>query len=314
MNNLDSQFISLSSNLFDAKELFSLLLDLREFAELWLKARKGIATREEKKQLSKKVKELAEKLDIFPFHGFFLKYFLSKKPTILPKWIKIPYVVDNILNLTLEYLTYRCDHVIWEDISNRPENIDIYLKRNLNRYEKANGHIFEIVIRRWLKEVIGNHWCNVQRLQIPALSGRKTSGKELDAVSILKRGGYYNVAVAEIKLTLTREIAFGTVEKRGVLEEFADKLQVLNDHFMKYIKTKVYFSEIAIIAGNTLGYGQKRELNEKLQKNIFKLQPRLNCRKENIKLYDMNDILKILESRPNSIKNVIKHIIAIRRA
>jgi hypothetical protein len=98
------------------------------------------------------------------------------------------------------------------------------------------------------------------------------------------------------------------------LREFADKLQVLNDHFMKYIKTKVYFSEIAIIAGNTLGYGQKRELNEKLQKNIFKLQLRLNCRKENIKLYDMNDILKTLESRHNSIKNVIKHIIAIRRA
>jgi len=45
MNNLDSQFISLSSNLFDAKELFSLLLDLREFTELWLKARKGLATR-----------------------------------------------------------------------------------------------------------------------------------------------------------------------------------------------------------------------------------------------------------------------------
>ncbi|MEM1574087.1 MAG: hypothetical protein QXY96_06400 [Candidatus Methanomethylicaceae archaeon] len=314
MNDLNSKITSLSSNLFDAKELFTLLLDLRELAELWLKARKGLATKEEKKQLGKKVKELAEKLDIFPFHGFFLKYLLPKKPTILPKWIKIPYAVDNILNLTLEYLTYRCDHVIWEDISSNPRNINAYLKENSNRFDDAIGYIFEVIIRRWLKEVIGKHWCNVQQLLVPLLPRHKPRCiPEIDAVSILKVNNYYHISAAEIKWTLTRERALGTIEEpTGVLEKFTQRLQVLNDHFIKYIKAKIYFPEIAIIAGNTLGYGQKRELNEKLQKNIFRLQPRLNCRRENIKIYDMNDILETLEKRQNSIKSVIEHIKAIR--
>ncbi|MEM2178215.1 MAG: hypothetical protein QW272_05285 [Candidatus Methanomethylicaceae archaeon] len=94
-------------------------------------------------------------------------------PTLLPRWTGIPKTVDDILRLAIEYLTYRCDHIIGEDIIKEPKNIYVYLNRNIQRQEEANGHIFEIIIRRWLKEFRESNWLNMQRLQILALPGWK---------------------------------------------------------------------------------------------------------------------------------------------
>jgi len=33
--------------------------------------------------------------------------------------------------------------------------------------EKTNGLMFEIIARRWLREVINRHWINVQNLLVP---------------------------------------------------------------------------------------------------------------------------------------------------
>lgn len=303
--------------IFGPKELFDLSLDLKEFFQLWLKARKGEISKSEKQRLGKMVRNLAEELNILPFRGRLLQYILTRRPTLLPRWTRIPEAVDKVLTLTIEYLTYRCDHVIWNDISSRPENIDEYLRRNPHRHDSANGQIFEIIVRRWLKEVIGKHWINVQRLQVPALPYFGLHGIEIDAFSLLQEDSLYTVSVAEVKWTLTQETALlGSPErtKGTVVEEFSNKLLVIHDHFKRFYNITPRYKEVALIAGNAIPPVQKTTISKRFQESVIRTlsQRQLQCDRENIKLYDICDIREIAKESSTAIRNVIEHIIRIR--
>ena len=61
------------------------MLDVREFSNLWLIARKGEASDSERKRLSELVEKLCEELEVLPFRGRLVKHLLVRRPKLLPK-------------------------------------------------------------------------------------------------------------------------------------------------------------------------------------------------------------------------------------
>ncbi|MEM1944530.1 MAG: hypothetical protein QXO86_01210 [Nitrososphaerota archaeon] len=230
--------MSLEPHTRNAKDLFDLSLDLREFLELWRKTREEDASQDERKLLSGMVKRLAEELNVLPFRGPLPQHLLTRRPKLFPRWTGD--AVDKVLNIMAEYLSYRYDHVVWEDICRNPETVNEYINRNPARREKANGFIFELIARRWLKEVGGEHWRNVQRIQVltpPRLRsigidlcqiskrGLK-HGIEVDAFSALKSNRQLNISIAEIECSLTNS---------ALVLEMVAKAIILAEYFKKYV-------------------------------------------------------------------------------
>lgn len=303
----------------DPKELFDLLLDVRELSKLWLKTRLGTSSQEEKEKLGKMIRKLAGELKVLPFRGRLLQYILKRRPVLFSRrWTTIPAVVDSILSILVEYLTYRCDHVIWEDIIRNPEKtLSEYLKRNLHRREDANGHIFEIVVRRWLCEFQSKHWINVQRIQIPSLPKHRLHGVEIDAFSITKEDDHYNLAVAEIKWTINYERALlGNPEesKESIINQFITKLQIIDEHFKRFIGVTPHYREVAIISGNALYPSHRKLIHDRFLTRVVKdLSSRqVSFDKENIKIYDLYDIWETVKNSSHPIKNVVKQLMHIR--
>jgi hypothetical protein len=93
------------------------LLDVREFSNLWLIARRGEASGSERKRLSELVEKLCEELEVLPFRGRLVKHLLVRRPKLLPKWAAgVPDAVDKILALFKEYLSYVYDQAVWQNI------------------------------------------------------------------------------------------------------------------------------------------------------------------------------------------------------
>lgn len=309
--------MSLSYYTQDPKELFDLLLDLREFSNLWLqvriKTRLGEEAKAEKQRLDELIEKLADKLEILPFRGRLLKHLLTRRPTILPKWTGIPDTVDKILSVIIEYLTYRCDYAVWEDIRLRPEKIKEYIDRNAHRKDKANGHIFEIVVRKWLKEFMDPYWRNVQRLQLPALPGMSLHGIEMDAVSMIKEDEKIKLSTAEIKWTLDQNFAImgKPPDKKPIVQEYAENISILLLHLNKFTKvTNIQIKEVALIGGNKLQPIEKNDISQRLRERISKeLSKRdLKYTPEKVKTYDITDIQETVKDSQNPLKEVVSFL------
>jgi hypothetical protein len=98
-----------------------------------------------------------------------VKHLLVRRPRLLPKWAAgVPDAVDKILALFKEYLSYVCDQTVWQNISQGPSKLDEYVKDIQKRKpDQTNGLIFEIIARKWLREVVKGHWINAQNLVVP---------------------------------------------------------------------------------------------------------------------------------------------------
>lgn len=306
--------MSTEPHALDAKELFDLLLDMREFLELWQKARRGKVDKNEKEQLGRMVGRLAGELNVLPFRGRLLQYMLTRRPTLLPRWTGIPDAVDKVLNIVLEYLTYRYDHVVWEDIRSNPKAISEYINRNPDRREKANGFIFELIARRWLKEARGEHWSNVQRIQIltpPGLKpigadeGRLRHGIEVDAFSVLKSHRQLNIAIAEIERSLTNS---------ALVLEIVTKAIIIAEYFKKHLGKGVNYAEIALVGCRRLTQEEKDDLKRELKRSVAHYLPMnsVGYTEKHINVYDLEDMLKSTETLETDLANVIRYLGSIR--
>jgi len=161
--------VTLGYYIHDSKKLFELLVDIREFANLWLMARRGEASKAERRRLGELVEKLCKELEVLPFRGRLVKHLLVWKPRLFPEWLAgIPRATDKILALLQEYLSYVCDHAVWQSVSQDPSKLDDYVKDMQNRRpDQTNGLMFEIIARRWLREVVKGHWVNSQNLVVP---------------------------------------------------------------------------------------------------------------------------------------------------
>jgi len=306
--------MSLSYYTQDPKELFDLLLDLREFSDLWLqvriKTRIGEEAKAEKQRLGELIEKLADKLEILPFRGRLLKHLLTKRPTILPKWTGIPETVDKILFLVIEYLTYRCDHAVWQDISQNPTNINEYLE---GKEQPANGLMFEIIIRRWLREIKKEHWLNTQSFRTPIKASNKHS-IEIDALSLIKQQTHYHVAAAEIKWTLTIKQSGEAIQidKKGweisISKKFSESLKSLEEHFERWLKIKTSYTEIALVSGIQIS----PEYKQKAKNFLYQELSKRNVKTEIIQVYDVEDIWNTVKDTTHPIKNVIEQVSSLR--
>jgi len=300
--------MSLSYYTQDPKELFNILLDLREFSSLWLevrlKARRGESAKAEKQRLGELIEKLAERLEILPFRGRLIKHLISRRPTILPKWTGAPETVDKTLSILTEYLTYRCDHAVWHDISQNPTNIDEYLKRGDK--EEKNGLMFEIIVRRWLKEIINKHWVNVESLVVPIKPNNGYHSIEIDAFSLTRQKEYHVAAVAEVKWRLHLLLSKEPVDAGGrpLIPKFTNNIQELSHHFSKWLGISLTYKEIALVTGSSIEFQDKTHIIDKLSTTLSQK----NIHTEHVNLYDMNDIWNSVKDTAHPIRNVIHHI------
>jgi len=280
----------------DAGELFDLLLDLREFIALWRKAREGKASSNERAQLGRMVKNLAQDMNILPLRGRLLQHLLPRKPVILPKRSGIPVVVDKLLDVMVEYLNYRYDHEVWEEIRKNAETIKEYMNRNRNRRQLAHGFIFELIARRWLKSARGEHWGNVQRIQIltpPELTCQGIQhGIEVDAFSMMKSNQQLNVAIAEMEIRLTNS---------ATADEIATKAVVLAKYFKRYLRREVNYVEIALIGCRRLPTGEKNDLRRLLRESVRRelTKHNINYSEDDVNVYDVDDMLRSVGNQKN---------------
>lgn len=311
--------MSLSYFSQDPQEIFNLLLNIREFVTLWLETRKKQVkneeiSKEEMDRLGELIEELSDSLEILPFSGSLLKLIITNRPIFLQGWLGditgIPEAVNKLLALLIEYLSYKCDHVIWYDISRNPGRINEYLKTEPQK--EANGLMFEIIIRRWLREIKGKHWVNTQSFRTPIIP-RDRHGIEIDAFSITKEQNQYNVAAAEIKWTLALKPsgeAFQIKHNReiSVSEKFSDNLISLANHFEEWQKIKINYKEIALISGNPISTEYKQSAKNFLAQKLTQL----NVKQDMIQIYDIDDVWETVRHTEHSIKNVIEEIRKLR--
>lgn len=308
----------------DSKELFNLLLDIREFASLWLEIRKKTekhekVSKEEIQRLNELIEHIADKVEILPLRGRLLKYIIIKRPILLPKFIGeitgIPDMVNKILALLIEYLNYKCDYVVWHDISNTPENIDDYLKSEPQK--NANGLMFEIIIRRWLKEIKKEHWINTQSFST-LIKPRNRHGIEIDALSITRQQNQYNIAAAEIKWTLVIKDTGEAIhldkslnKEISVSKKFSESLESLTEHFEKWLKITTNYKEIALISGGKISEGFKQKARDYLFQELAQTKIKLNT-PQIIQIYDIDDVWNTVKDTSHPLKDVVKQIRRLR--
>lgn len=291
----------------DPKKLFDLLLDIREFSSLWLAARRGEASESKKKRLGELVEKLCEELEVLPFRGRLVKHLLVRRPKLLPKWAAgVPDAVDKILSLFKEYLSYICDQAVWQGISQDPLKLDEYVKDNVQKREpeQTNGLMFEIIVRRWLREVVKGHWVNAQNLVVPIRPGPSPS-IEIDAFSLTRPDNQYTVAVAEVKWRFHISPDIGIIDpksKRPLRDTVADRLEKLTGHFNEWLRTNLNYVEVALISAHHIDSKDKHAnaLSEALSNKGIK------C--ENTRVYDIEDIYESVKSSDHTLKEVIAYL------
>ncbi|MEM2154620.1 MAG: hypothetical protein QXY76_06880 [Nitrososphaeria archaeon] len=288
----------------DPKDLFTLMLDVREFSFLWYKARQSYYkgerfTKEEKDRLKELFEHIANEIGILPFKGRLLKRIIVRRPKLLPKFTKIPVVTDIFLQLLIEYLNYKCDHAVWDDISKDPENrLKAYLDRNQSRLHAANGHIFEIIVRKWLSEIINSHWRNVQRVQFPAFPGKEVHGIEIDAFSMIRENDTLILSLAEIQWSLKDEHVIYPYPggKYSLIEEVGMKLNISIEYINKYFNPKkIIVKEVGLIGAKKIHSSHKNHILQKLRNTINKSSIKV----EKYFVYDIEDILNSVKVLPN---------------
>jgi hypothetical protein len=132
-----------------------------------------------------------------------------------------------------------------------PSTIYDYVKKKQG--EETNGLIFEIIVRRWLKEVLKGYWLNVQNLTIPIkpklvnipkidkIEERLWHSIELDAFSLSRFDNQYIAAVAEIKwrLNVTDDGEILDYKRRYIHELLPVKLKEVASHFKRFLGINV---------------------------------------------------------------------------
>ncbi len=301
----------------DPKRSFELLLDLKEFTNLWLDAREGKISGPEKKRLGELVVKLSEELGILPFRGRLLKHILIRRPKLLPEWAGIPDAVDKILTMLTEYLTYICDNTVWQNISQAPSAIEDYINKKPG--EETNGLMFEIIVRRWLREVVKGYWINVQNLvvpikpkmvAIPKFGTDKPEKKtwhliEIDAISLTRFNDQHMAAVAEIKWrpNILGDGSILDLNGRYVDDLLSTKLRELIENFNKWLGADINYAEVALISGHPVNNRDAATavLSKKLSEKGIKYK--------DVKLYDINDMYKSVRNSTHQLKELIEHIL-----
>jgi hypothetical protein len=298
----------------DPKKLFELLLDVREFSNLWLIARRGEASGSERKRLGELVEKLCEELEVLPFRGRLVKHLLVRRPKLLPKWAAgVPDAVDKILALFKEYLSYVCDQAVWQSISQDPAKLDDYIKGMQTAKkdpEQTNGLMFEIIARRWLREVINGHWINVQNLVVPIKPALLQPTKwlhsiEIDAFSLTRFDNQYRAAVAEVKWRFHIIPDKGIIDPKSTLplkDVVADRLEKLTEHFNEWLGSRLSYVEVALISAHPVNGKDKHAyaLSEALSHKGIKCG--------NVKVYDIEDIYELVKSSDHPLKEIISYI------
>jgi hypothetical protein len=304
----------------DPKKSFELLLLLREFTNLWLDARSGKLGAKEKERFGRLVDELAGGLNVLPFRGWLLKNMLSRRPKLLPEWTGIPDAVDRILAVLTEYLAYVCDHIVWQNISQTPSTIDDYVKKKQG--EETNGLIFEIIVRRWLKEVLKGYWLNVQNLTIPIkpklvnipkidkIEERVWHSIELDAFSLSRFDNQYIAAVAEIKwrLNVTDDGKILDYKRRYIHELLPVKLKEVASHFKRFLGINVNYAEVALIS-NTPVTNKSTAID-----TLYRKLSEHNVKFKEVRLYDLDDIYYSVKNSNHPLKGVVEYISTLKQA
>jgi hypothetical protein len=296
----------------DPIKLFELLLDIREFSNLWLMARRGEASESEKKRLSELVEKLCEELEVLPFRGRLVRHLLLRRPKLLPNWAAgIPDAVDKILALLKEYLSYVCDQAVWHNISQAPSKLDDYIKDIQKKdQEQTNGLMFEIIARRWLREVVKGYWINAQNLVVPIKPITPQPKKwlhsiEIDAFSLTRFDNQYGAAVAEIKWRFHISPDKGIIDPkstRPLRDIVAVRLEKLTEHFNEWLRSHLNYVEVALISAHPV---------DGKDKHVYALSEALSHKGiecENVKVYDIEDIYESVKSSDHPLKEVIAYI------
>lgn len=296
----------------DPRKLFELLLDIRDFSNHWLIARRGEASESEKKRLGELVEKLCEELEVLPFRGRLVKHLLVRRLTLLPKWAAgVPDAVDKILALFKEHLSYVCDQAVWQNISQDPSKLDNYIKDNQKKDpEQTNGLMFEIIARRWLREVVKGYWINAQNLVIPIKPIAVKPGKwlhsiEVDAFSLTRLDNQYRAAVAEIKWRFHISPNEGIIVPKSchpLRDIIATRLQKLIEHFNEWLGIHLNYVEVGLISAHPIHDKDRHvyALSEALSHKGIK------C--EKVKVYDIKDIYESVKSSDHPLKEVITYL------
>jgi len=301
--------VTLGYYIQDPKKLFELLIDIREFSNLWLIARRAEVSESEKKRLGELVEKLCEELEVLPFRGRLVKHLLVRRPMLLPKWAAgIPDAVNKILALFKEYLSYVCDQAVWQSISQDPSKLDDYVKDMQTAKkdaEQTNGLMFEIIARRWLREVVNGHWINAQNLVVPVRPKRSWHSIEIDAFSLTRLDNQYRAAVAEVKWRFHISPDEGIIDPKGtrpLRDIVADRLEKLTEHFNEWLRIRLNYVEVALISAHPVDGKDKHAyaLSEALSHKGIK------C--ENVKVYDIEDMYESVKSSDHPLKEVIAYL------
>uniref|UniRef100_A0A7C2P0J5 Uncharacterized protein n=1 Tax=candidate division WOR-3 bacterium TaxID=2052148 RepID=A0A7C2P0J5_UNCW3 len=301
--------VTLGYYIQDPKKLFELLIDIREFSNLWLMVRRGEVSEPEKKRLGELVEKLCEELEVLPFRGRLVKHLLVRRPKLLPKWAAgIPEAVNKILALFKEYLSYICDQAVWQNISQDPTKLDDYVKdmRTAKKgVEQTNGLMFEIIARRWLREVVNGHWINAQNLVVPIRPKMPWHSIEIDAFSLTRVDNQYRAAIAEVKWRFHISPDKGIIDPkstRPLRDIVADRLEKLTEHFNEWLRIHLNYIEVALISAHPVNDKDKHAyaLSEALSYKGIKCQ--------NVKVYDIEDIYESVKSSDHPLKEVIAYL------
>ena len=124
--------------------------------------------------------------------------------------------------------------------------------------DQTNGLMFEIIARKWLREVVKGYWINAQNLVVPikpiTLQPKKwLHSIEIDAFSLTRFDNQYGTAVAEIKWRFHISPDKGIIDPkstRPLRDIVADRLEKLTEHFNERLRTHLNYVEVTLISAH----------------------------------------------------------------
>ena len=190
-------------------------------------------------------------------------------------------------------------------MSQDPSRLDDYVQGVQGREpDQTNGLMFEIIARRWLREVVKGYWVNAQNLVVPT----KPDGRhliEIDAFSLTRPDNQYVAAAAEVKWRFHISPDMGIFDRksgRPLRDIVAERLEKLAEHFNEWLGIQLNYAEVALVSAHPVD-GKDRHASDLSAALSGK---GIGC--EGVRVYDINDMYESVRSGDHPLRGVIAYL------